>query len=93
MKVWEISYHRNGIGGAPFHVVLFNDPEASENLMVAIVFEEPNYVAVLDTKKTANGDIEFAQGNSWRGDYYEAELRKHIKDQYEAKLRKLKDKS
>jgi len=49
----------------------------------AIVFDEPDYCAVLDVKMLAAGDIAFGS-NSWRGDEYEPHLRKAIK-QYQAK--------
>jgi hypothetical protein len=81
MKIREIAYHRNGVAGNGFHVVTFkggrrisqgvnrNFPE-----MVAIVFEEPGNVAVFDRELLGEGIIAFAE-NSWRGDYYEKELR------------------
>ena len=69
-----IDYHRNGIGGAPFNVVLFDDGHTEK---VAIVFEQPGYCAVLDVTKLAAGDIAFGS-NSWRGDRFEPALRDAI---------------
>ena len=77
MKIKKIAYHRNGICGAPFHVVLFSENKAGNNMM-AIVFDAPCHVAVLDVDETKAGNIEFAMGNSWRGDIYEEELRRAV---------------
>ena len=82
IKVRAIDYHRNGIGGAPFYVVLFDEdrnayPE-DQGRKVAIVFQEPCHTAVLDVAKLAAGDIRFGS-NSWRGDEYESHLRKAIR--------------
>lgn len=73
-KITDIDYHRNGVGGAPFHVVLFHDEDGQK---VAIVFDEPYHCAVLDVRKLGAGDIRFGS-NSWRGDRYEPELRQAI---------------
>jgi hypothetical protein len=77
MKVDILQYarHRNGISGAPFDVLLFRFPEGSN--MLAIVFDEPYHVAVVDVDKLAKGDIAFAS-NSWRGDVFEPHLRRGI---------------
>jgi hypothetical protein len=80
-KLIEIAYHRNGVAGNGFHVVLFawKDPgQAEVRRMVATVFEEQGDVAVLDTAETMAGNIKFACGNSWRGDHFEAWLRAQI---------------
>ena len=90
-RIIDIDFHRNGISGAPFHVVLFDDkgPEASRK--VGIVFDSPHHIAVLDVAKLAEGNITFGQ-NSWRGDVFELELRaavterhRHIEALYDAK--------
>ena len=75
VHVDQTAYHRNGIGGAPFHIVIFRDPEAGR--MVGIVFDEPHHVAVLNVDKLSQGDIAFGS-NSWRGDQYETSLRHAI---------------
>jgi predicted Holliday junction resolvase-like endonuclease len=71
----SIAYHRNGICGAPFHVILFDD--SSEGKMLGIVFPEKYHVAVLQREKLAADNITFGQ-NSWRGDVYEPRLRRAI---------------
>jgi hypothetical protein len=83
LTILAIDFHRNGIGGAPFNVVLFKDtgPEASRKL--AILFEREDHCAVLDIAKLAAGDIAFGS-NAWRADVYEPSLRRAIKTHHEA---------
>ena len=73
----HITQHRNGISGAPFHAVLFRDPD--EGVMLGVVFEAEHHVAVFNLDKLALGNIAFGV-NSWRGDRYEPHLRRLIKD-------------
>jgi hypothetical protein len=75
MIIDSIARHRNGICGAPFHVVLFRDPD--EGRMLGIVFDLAHHVAVFNLDKLALGNIAFGV-NSWRGDRYEPQLRKAI---------------
>jgi hypothetical protein len=74
LKITHIAHHRNGVGGAPFDVVLFKDRGSQGTRKVAILFEEPAHCAVLDIDKLAAGDVTFGS-NSWRGDDYEPGLR------------------
>jgi hypothetical protein len=80
LDIIDIAFHRNGICGAPFHVVLFtdHDPEKGSR-KVAILFEAPYHCAVLDVEKLTKRDIAFGS-NSWRGDNYEPYLRAAIKN-------------
>lgn len=88
IKIREIAYHRNGVAGEGFHVVLFDWPEPGARKparhMVATVFplhEEDGEadwngrISVFDVDQLAAGNIAFAAGNSWRGDDFEPELR------------------
>jgi hypothetical protein len=75
IKVTDVASHRNGICGAPFHVVLFEEAEGSH---VGIVFDEPYHCAVLNIQKLGSSDIEFGS-NSYRGDRYEPLLRQAIR--------------
>jgi len=77
ISILNISFHRNGIGGAPFHAILFEDDAPDSNVKLGIVFDEPWHTAVLDVAKLVRGDIAFGS-NSWRGDTYEPHLRKAI---------------
>lgn len=74
-KIEQCQTHRNGISGAPFHVLIFNDPD--EGRMVGIVFEREHHVAVFNLDELALGNIAFGE-NSWRGDLYEPFLRQAI---------------
>jgi formylmethanofuran:tetrahydromethanopterin formyltransferase len=81
----QIAGHRNGIAGAPFHVVTFTflvAGEAARRPMVATVFEQAGAVAVFDRAALGRGEIAFGgtEGgcNSWRGDSFEADLRAAI---------------
>jgi hypothetical protein len=78
LNITDIAYHRNGIGGAPFYVVLFEDIGAESSRKVGIVFTQALNCAVLDVAKLAAGDIAFGS-NSWRGDQYEACLREAVR--------------
>jgi hypothetical protein len=78
LQIIGFDHHRNGIDGAPFAVVLFEDAGPEGSRKVAILFEEPHHCAVLDMDKLATGDIAFGS-NSWRGDCFEQSLRKAIR--------------
>lgn len=73
LRIIKASYHRNGVGGMGFYAILFNDKEHGD--MIASLFDEPGYCAVYMLQGLAAHNIEFANGNSWRGDRYEDALR------------------
>lgn len=83
-RIIEQAYHRNGIGGAPFVVTLF-ESDGEPGTFVAISFQTRqgfesrdeavadfrDHTAVLNVEETANLNVAFACGNSWRGaDHY-----------------------
>ena len=74
LQIITIEYHRNGICGAPFHVVLFHEAESRK---VGILFDRAYHCAVLDVIRLHEGEITFGS-NSWRGDQYEPDLRKAV---------------
>jgi hypothetical protein len=82
ITVHDIAYHRNGVGGEGFYVVLFGDPEENpDGRMVAIHFPNDDkrlLTAVLDVDQLSAGNIAFAEGNSWRGDHYHADIQAAI---------------
>ena len=82
IKVTKKSYHRNGVAGAGFCVVLFNwkDEDGNQRKMVGIVFEEAMHTAVLDVTELGLHNIEMGQGNSWRGDEFDQALRAEVYD-------------
>lgn len=74
INVIDWDYHRNGICGAPFHVVLFDDIGDENTRKIGILFEAPHHCAVLDVAKLSAGNISFGF-NSYRGDCFEHALR------------------
>jgi hypothetical protein len=83
LQIIHIAHHRNGICGAPFIAVLFDDSGPEGSRKIGILFDQPQHCAVLDIAKLAAGDIAFGS-NSFRGDVYEASLRKAVKAHSEA---------
>lgn len=81
LKVIKHDYHRNGISGNGFHVVIFdwNEPNHTQKNMCAFIFEETGSIAVTQIDMLKDHNIEFACGNSWRGDHFEAAIRKFLK--------------
>jgi hypothetical protein len=86
LTIESVAHHRNGIGGEPFDVVLFTDPE--QGPMVAIVFGAPDEdveapfnprVAVLQREMLTQGNVTFGE-NSWRGDQYADRLYAAIRE-------------
>jgi hypothetical protein len=81
LRIIDIAFHRNGVGGAPFHVAIFDEDKSvrpeDQGRKVGIVFEEEAHCAVLDIAKLAAGDVAFGS-NSWRGDEYEPHLRRAV---------------
>jgi hypothetical protein len=73
-KIVNIQHHRNGVFGAPFYAVTFDEGNSRK---VAAVFEAAYHVAVFDLDLLAEGNITFGE-NSWRGDTYETRLRAAI---------------
>jgi hypothetical protein len=81
VEIVEASFHRNGIGGVGFYAILFD--EAEQGRMIATLFDEPGYCAVYNVKELTANNVEFAGGNSWRGDVFEAALRPALKSYLE----------
>ena len=77
-KVIRIEYHRNGIMGAPFHIVQFQGNRDAAKNMIAIVFGTSGHVAVFDYELLKQENFAFGE-NSWRGNVYEKELREAIR--------------
>jgi hypothetical protein len=84
IKIKQIAYHRNGVAGEGFHVILFTSKEIPCNQtktrncnFIATVFNGIGQVTVIDIDVAAAGCVEFGL-NSWRGDDFEAALRDAI---------------
>jgi hypothetical protein len=88
ITVEGVDYHRNGIGGAGFHVVAFRWAETDDEprAMVGVVFEGRGQVAVFDREQLRHGNIFMhaddarpgTGGNAWRGDHFEPALREAV---------------
>jgi len=80
LTIIECAYHRNGVSGAGFHVVKFDYTDEDKQVlhMVGILFGKTQ-CAVLDIDELQKGNIGFAEGNSWRGDNFEKQLRAYVK--------------
>lgn len=71
LTINKVSHHRNGICGVPFTVILFTDKEIGGGPMVATISDDDKLAChVLNIGELMKGNIEFANGNSWRGDRY-----------------------
>ena len=90
LKVLEIARHRNGVCGAPFHVVRFEDAGEESGAFVATVFEAADHCAVLHVGRLAGGTVEFGV-NSWRGDRFEPALRRVIAEWEKALTARLEE--
>lgn len=99
LTIKEVAYHRNGVGGDPFHVVAFKDRDDGEDKL-AIVF---GYTA--RTERELEPDVEYPDGsnlqvavisldrlpvismlggNAWRGDHYAPDLYRAIDEKFDA---------
>ena len=88
IKVLAIDYHRNGVGGTGFYVVLFTIPNNPYETMLAVSFEREDAelkqyhegeIAILSVEKLADKNIEFRE-NSYRYEFFEKEIKKAIKE-------------
>lgn len=81
-SIKQIEWHRNGVAGTGFYAILFDNKE--HGLMLAILFDEPGYCAVVRVEDLSQDERGVTFGiNSWRGDRYEDELREAVKNQRE----------
>lgn len=85
LKIQEIAFHRNGVCGAGFYAVRFRwtpDDSGVEESFLGIVFDGPGECAIIGLDRIASQGVEFAGGNSWRGDRFEDDLREAIKQKW-----------
>ena len=59
ITIIDIAHHRNGICGAPFTAVLFEDTGPEGSRKIGILFDQPHHCAVLDIAKLAQIGLEF----------------------------------
>lgn len=93
ITVLAIDYHRNGVSGAGFRVVLFTTPDCPNETMLAVSFESEDSeikdyhegeIAILSVDKLNDKNIEFGNGNSYRYEFFSNEIKKAIRE-YERK--------
>lgn len=71
LTINKVSHHRNGVCGVPFMVILFTDNELNDGPMVATISDDDKLAChILNVGELVKGNIEFARGNSFRGDRY-----------------------
>lgn len=87
ITIIDIDYHRNGISGEGFYVMTFNmqDGDILRHMVGVVYPDDGGYCSVFDIDELQKDNIKFAQGNSWRGDSYESDLRRAI-DEYKEKM-------
>ena len=80
IKLHKTAHHRNGVGGVPFDVTIFQDLDEGKT-MLGIQFDNDDepFTAVFDFDLLKNDVIEFFD-NSWRGDVYHGPLKELIKE-------------
>ena len=66
--------HRNGVGGVPFQVSIFED---AGRRFLSFDFGKNRGFGMVDLDLAAAGDIQYGS-NSWRGDQYEKAVREAI---------------
>ena len=83
LKVIKSDYHRNGISGEGFNVIIFDwlDPKETQTNMCAFVFKDKGRIAVTNINELGHHNIEFAMGNSWSGEHFETTLRDYIRQE------------
>ena len=74
IKVQQTAYHRNGVKGNGYYLVLFKDGREDR---LAIVFEDRGNVAIINPHLINAGVIAFGEA-SYRCEDYEPELRQAI---------------
>src|SRR4051794_27115987 len=88
LKLLAIDYHRNGVCGTGFYVVMFRDVDGSRKVATWFGTTEADEAAampmlqscysVLDVDKAAAGSIAMHNGelsNAWRGDNYIGQIK------------------
>ncbi len=83
VEIERVAYHRNGIAGNGFHVILFR--QLDNTPMMGVLFEEAGNIAVFNRELAGQGNVDF-YANSWRGDEFEQALRTAVAEYRRAVL-------
>jgi hypothetical protein len=80
IEIRDVAYHRNGITGLPFFVVLFNDPDKGMFNQVATIDEDGTDCRVINAGLVVTAsEIGTRHMNKWRGDTYLFEIKKAMR--------------
>jgi hypothetical protein len=81
IEIRDVAYHRNGIAGLPFFVVLFNDPDAGMFNQVATIDEDGTDCRVINAGLVVTAsEIGNRHMNKWRGDQYLSLIKEALQD-------------
>jgi hypothetical protein len=81
IEIRDVAYHRNGIAGLPFFVVLFNDTDEGMFNQVATIDEDGTDCRVINAGLIVTaGEIGTRHMNKWRGDYYLHKIKEALQD-------------
>lgn len=81
IEIRDVAYHRNGIAGLPFFVVLFSDPDAGMFNQVATIDEDGTDCRVINAGLVVTaGEIGNNHMNKWRGDQYLSLIKEAMQD-------------
>jgi hypothetical protein len=76
IEIVQSSFHSNG-RAAPFYAAIVDDPENGETKVV-IMFDEPDYTAVLSLDALLEDEDISAEAHKSRGDLYDDALRDEL---------------
>lgn len=79
MEIVSKDFHPNG-SAAPFMVAIVDDPSDGDTKLV-IMFDEPDFVAVLSLDSLQRDEDISAKHNGYHGEKYE-QLREHLWDNF-----------
>ncbi len=82
-RIIEVAYHRNGVSGRGFNVVTFYGSAATGmagKRFLATLTDTPGECYVVCTDLLPTCGVAFGEGNSWRGDEFEPELRRAVEE-------------
>ena len=86
IEIRDVAYHRNGVCGLPFYVVLFNDTDVGMFNQVATIDEDGKDCRVINAGLIITAGDLHQHMNKWRGDQYlsmiKEAMREHRHNEY-----------
>ena len=81
IEIRDVAYHRNGIAGLPFYVVLFNDTDKGMFNQLATIDEDGTDCRVINAGLVVTAsEIGTRHMNTWRGDRYLSQIHNAMAD-------------